>query len=43
MAILMDLWITTTFITSDENFGFDGRRMFVILSVEMEEYGENLL
>jgi hypothetical protein len=40
VAILRDLWITTIFITSYENFGFDGRPMLVILSVEMGEYGE---
>jgi hypothetical protein len=40
VAILRDLGITTIFITSHENFGFRGRIMLVILSVEMREYGE---
>jgi hypothetical protein len=40
VAIIRDLWITTTFITSHENLDFSGRPMLVILSIEMGEYGE---
>jgi len=39
VAILRVLWITI-FITSNENFGFSGRPVLVILSVEIGEFCE---